>query len=181
MDFNMMDPLDGQSLFMLLDRFSLLPRSLFINPGGCEALAAVTNFSILHTDTKIHILLLESLCGEPRVLYITPIVMNKHLIQEEPFVKALAPILWDRWFKGEALDRVEARFPAERKNTCRLLEWWGFLEETYHGPGRSGIRNSVDYGKGSENIVVYGLLPSDEKFWETAENSIAHEKEQVGV
>ena len=64
--------------------------------------------------------------------------------------------LRDFWFK-DGIRRVEAHIPTSRTQTIRALKMIGFRQETLD----TGLRETVDYGKGFEGTVILGLLESD--------------------
>jgi hypothetical protein len=159
--------INGQDLYSLLDHYRCLPRSLANSPLACDAIAAQTRTWTIDTDKESVLLGLEHYSGEPGVMSLRLFTLQREVNQHEEHLRELARVFHDGWFHKACLHRVEAVIPASRVGARRCLKWLGFQQETYHGQGRQGCRKAMDFGKGPEDCLVFGLLEEDPKPWES--------------
>jgi hypothetical protein len=142
----------------ILERHHLLPLSLRDNPFAIVAAAENCAALCVRSDEEASMLFLEFPNGEPGVLRLEVIALQKRVDKKvDQYVQHLG-YLRSRWFEQLGMHRVETAVPASRKQVPRVLKALGFVEETYRGVG---IRNAVDYGRGPETLYLYSLTPGD--------------------
>ena len=163
-----------QELWGIFEGHNMLSGAFRANPALVGGLCDQARFFIWHVDENPVALHIETRSLEPGVLDILIVPEDKGLGKERRTeIVELGKQLRGMWFDRDGFGRVQAIVPASRVNMQRIARALGFIEETKRG---LGMRGAVSFGKKSEAMLVYGLLPTDPvRQFKEAENAYALE------
>ncbi len=150
------DKLDGGSLYALLHRHNLLPKSLE-DPMACIAFADHCSIGFIHDEGRNPLAILLETHPEPGVVGVMLITERARLNQRRDELIGISWDLRDRWFNQMGAFRVETRIPSERTQTLRCFRHLGFKMETLP----NGLRNASVLSGKPVNLCILSLLPAD--------------------
>lgn len=147
---------DAGLLHQILSKHKLLPPQLN-DPNVCIAFAMSLKFGVLTDGSKNPLCLLFMNHVDDGIGGLMLITERPKLNQRKEELFEVAKDLRKLWFTDMGLHRVEARIPAERTQTIRILKHLGFKMETMP----TGLRSAATLSGKCQNMVIMGILPSD--------------------
>lgn len=148
--------MDAGLLHKILSKHKLLPDALN-NPDVCIAFASSLRFGVLSDGGQNPLCLLFMNRVDDGIGGLMLVTERPKLNQRKEELFEISKELRKLWFDEMGLHRVEARIPAERTQTIRILKHFGFRMETLP----SGLRSAATLSGKCQNMVIMGLLPCD--------------------